>query len=104
MVLASVLIYWLILPPLMGGSLTKTQVIVKCMLIIVFSLAETVVLVLGLSGGRGKADTEKMQIRLEKQGRRKGWRQKIGFTITRISGIILIASVLYWHFYQFWGC
>ena len=29
MVLASVLIYWLILPPLMGGSLTKTQVIVR---------------------------------------------------------------------------
>ena len=103
-VLASVLIYWLILPPLMGGSLTKVQVIVKCVLIIIFSLAETVALVLGLSGGRGKADTEKMQIQPEKQGRIKRRRQKIGFAITRISGIILIASVLYWHFYQFWGC
>lgn len=104
MALASVLIYWLILPPLMGGSLTKAQVTVKCVLIIIFSLAETVALVLGLSGGRGKADTEKMQIQPEKQSRRKSRRQKIGFIITRISGIILIASVLYWHFYQFWGC
>lgn len=103
-VLASVLIYWLILPPLMGGSLTKTQVIVKCVLIIIFSLAEIVALVLGLSGGRDKGNTEKMQIQPEKQSRRKTRRQKIGFVITRISGIILTASVLYWHFYQFWGC
>lgn len=103
-VLASVLIYWLILPPLLGGSFTKAQVIVKCALIIIFSLAETVVLVLGLSGGRDRADTEKMQIQPEKQSGKKTRRQKIGFIITRISGIILIASVLYWHFYQFWGC
>lgn len=105
-VLASVLIYWLILPPLMGGSLTKGQVIVKCVMIIVFSLAETVVLVLGLSGGRDKADTEKIQIQIQpkKQGRKKTRRQKTGFVITRTSGVILIASVLYWHFYQFWGC
>lgn len=87
MVLASVLIYWLILPPLMGGSITKAQVIVKCALIIIFSLAEIAALALGLSGGSGK-----------------GRRQKAGFIVTRISGIILIASVLYWHFYQFWGC
>lgn len=103
-VLASVLVYWLILPPLMGGSLTKGQVIVKCVMIIVFSLAETVVLVLGLSGGRDKANTEKIQIQPEKQSRKKTRRQKIGFVITRTSGIVLIASVLYWHFYQFWGC
>lgn len=103
-VLASVLVYWLILPPLMGGSLTKTQVIVKCVLIIIFSLAEIVALVLGLSGGRDKGNTEKMQIQPEKQSRRKSQRQKIGLVITRISGVILIASVLYWHFYQFWGC
>lgn len=87
MVLTSILIYWLILPPLMGGSLIKAQVAVKCVLIMIFSLAETAALVLGLSGSRGK-----------------GLRQKIGFIITRISGFILIASVLYWHFYQFWGC
>lgn len=103
-VLASVLIYWLILPPLMGGSLTKVQVVAKCVLIIVFSLAETVVLVLGLSGGRDKANTEKIQIQPEKHSRKKTRRQKIGFVITRTSGIVLIASVLYWHFYQFWGC
>lgn len=102
--LASVLIYWLILPPLMGGSLTKGQVVVKCVMIIVFSLAETVVLVLGLSDGRDKANTEKIQIQPEKQSRKKTRRQKIGFVITRTSGIVLIASVLYWHFYQFWGC
>ena len=104
MVLASVLIYWLILPPLMGGSLTKAQVTVKCVLIIIFSLAETVALVLGLSDGRDKANAEKIQIQPEKQSRRKGRRQKIGFAITKISGIILIASILYGHFYQFWGC
>lgn len=87
-----------------GGSLTKVQVVAKCVLIIVFSLAETVVLVLGLSGGRDKANTEKIQIQPEKQSRKKTRRQKIGFVITRTSGIVLIASVLYWHFYQFWGC
>lgn len=103
-VFASVLIYWLILPPLMGGSLTKAQVTVKCVLIIIFSLAETVALVLGLSSGRYKADTNNKQIQSEKQSRRKTRRQKIGFVITRISGVILIVSVLYWHFYQFWGC
>ena len=80
-----------------GGSLTKVQVVAKCVLIIVFSLAETVVLVL-------KANTEKIQIQPEKQSRKKTRRQKIGFVITRTSGIVLIASVLYWHFYQFWGC
>lgn len=89
-VLASVLIYWLILPPLMGGSVAKGQVVVKCVLIMIFSFMETVVLVLGLSGGRNKGY--------------KGLRQKIGLAVTRISGIIMIASVLYWHFYQFWGC
>lgn len=103
-VLASVLIYWLILPPLMGSSFIKTQVIIKCVLIIIFSLAETAALVFGLFGGKDKANTEKMQIQSEKQIRRKKQRQKIGFIITRTSGIILIASVLYWHFYQFWGC
>lgn len=103
-VLASVLIYWLILPPLMGSSFIKTQVIIKCVLIIFFSLAETAALVFGLFGGKDKANTEKMQIQPEKQIRRKKQRQKIGFIITRISGIVLIANVLYWHFYQFWGC
>lgn len=103
-VLASVLIYWLILPPLMGGSLAKAQVIVKCVLIIVFSLAEIVTLVLGLFGGMDKEHTEKMQIFSNKHNRGKGLRQKAGLIITRISGIILIANVLYWHFYQFWGC
>ncbi len=103
-VLASVLVYWLILPPLMGGSLTKGQVIVKCVMILVFSLAEIVTLVFGLFGGMDKEHTEKMQIFSNKHNRGKGLRQKAGFIITRISGIILIANVLYWHFYQFWGC
>lgn len=68
---------------------------------IIFSLAETVVLALGLCGGRDKGNTEKEQMQPE----RYGWgemRQKTGFIITGISGIILIVSVLYWHFYQFW--
>lgn len=103
-VLASILIYWLILPPLMGGSLVKGQVIVKCVLIIVFSLAEIVTLVLGLFGSKDKEHTEKVQIQPEKHNRGEGLQQKAGFSITRISGIILIANVLYWHFYQFWGC
>ena len=103
-VLASVLVYWLILPPLMGGSLTKGQVIVKCVMIIIFSLAEIVTLVFGLFGGMDKEHTEKMQIFSNKHNRGKGLRQKAGLIITRISGIILIANVLYWHFYQFWGC
>lgn len=104
MVLASILIYWLILPPLTGGSLVKAQVAVKCVLIVILSLAETAALVLGLSGSRDKKDAEEMQMQPEKHSRKEGLRQKIGFTVTRISGIILIASVLYWHFYQFWGC
>lgn len=103
-VLASVLIYWLILPPLMGGSLAKGQVIAKCVLIIIFSLAEIVTLVLSVFSGRDKEHTEKMQILSNKHNRGKGLRQKAGLIITRISGIILIANVLYWHFYQFWGC
>lgn len=103
-VLVSILVYWLILPPLMGGSLTKGQVIVKCVLIIVFSLAEIVTLVFGLFGDRDKEHTEKAQIHSEKHNRGNGLRQKAGFIITRISGIILIANVLFWHFYQFWGC
>lgn len=104
MVLAFALIYWLILPPLMGGSLTKGQVIAKCVLIIIFSLAEIVTLVLSVFSGRDKEHTEKMQILSNKHNRGKGLRQKAGLIITRISGIILIANVLYWHFYQFWGC
>lgn len=103
-VLASVLVYWLILPPLMGGSLTKEQVMIKCVLIIVFSLAEIMALVFGLFSGMDKEHTEKMQIFSNKHNRGKGLRQKAGLIITRTSGIILIASVLYWHFYQFWGC
>lgn len=103
-VLASVLVYWLILPPLMGGSLTKEQVMIKCVLIIVFSLAEIMALVFGLFSGMDKEHTEKMQIFSNKHNRGKGLRQKAGLIITRISGIILIANVLYWHFYQFWGC
>lgn len=104
MVLAFALIYWLILPPLMGGSLTKGQVIAKCVLIIIFSLAEIVTLVFSVFSGRDKEHTEKMQILSNKHNRGKGLRQKAGLIITRISGIILIANVLYWHFYQFWGC
>ncbi|MDE7286613.1 MAG: beta-lactamase family protein [Lachnospiraceae bacterium] len=92
MVLASILIYWLILPPLMGASLAKEQVIVKCMMIIILSLAEAAVLVLGIFGSRDKKLTK------------KGLRQRTGLIVTRISGIVLIASVLYWRFYQFWGC
>lgn len=103
MVFASTVIYWLILPPLMGGSLTKGLVVVKCVLIIIFSLAETAALALGLFGGGDKGSTEQMQIQSGNHGRGK-LRQKVGFMITRISGIILIASVLYWHFYQFWRC
>lgn len=103
-VLASVLIYWLILPPLMGGSLAKGQVIAKCVLIIIFSLAEIATLVLSVFSGRDKEHTEKMQILSNKHNRGKGLRQKAGLIITRISGIILIVNVLYWHFYQFWGC
>lgn len=103
-VLASVLIYWLILPPLMGGSLTKGQVTIKCVLIIVFSLAEIMALVFGLFGGRDKEHIEKAQIHSEKHSRGNELWQKAGFLITRISGIILVANVLYWHFYQFWGC
>lgn len=103
-VLASALIYWLILPSLMGGSLAKGQVIVKCVMIIIFSLAEIATLVFGLFGGMDKEHIEKMQIHSEKHNHRGKLRQKTGFIITRISGIILVANVLYWHFYQFWGC
>lgn len=103
-VLVSILVYCLILPPLMGGSLTKGQVMAKCVLIIVFSLAEIVTLMIGLAGGKDKEHIEKVQIHSERHNRGNGLRQKAGFIITRISGIILIANVLYWHFYQFWGC
>lgn len=104
MVLASALIYWLILPPLMGGGLAKGQVIVKCVMISIFSLAEIATLVFGLFGGMDKEHIEKAQIRSEKHNHREELRQKAGFIITRISGVILVANVLYWHFYQFWGC
>ena len=92
MVLASILIYWLILPPLMGGSLVKTQVVVKCVLIILCTLMEIVMLLIGWFGVK---NTENAKNNL---------RQKIGFIVTKASGILLIVSVLYWHFYQFWGC
>lgn len=91
-VFASILIYWLILPPLMGGSLTKTQVVIKCVLIILCTLMEIVMLLIGWFGVK---NTENIKNNL---------RQKIGFTVTKASGILLIANVLYWHFYQFWGC
>lgn len=104
MVLASALIYWLILPPLMGGSLTKAQVVAKCVLIIILSLAEIAVLVFSLFSGRDKEHTEEVQLQPEEHNCRNGLRQKAGFIITRISGIVLVVNVLYWHFYQFWGC
>lgn len=91
-VLASILIYWLILPPLMGGSLVKAQVVVKCVLIILCTLMEIVMLLIGWFGVK---NTENAKNNL---------RQKIGFIVTKASGILLIVSVLYWHFYQFWGC
>lgn len=91
-VLASILIYWLILPPLMGSSLVKAKVIVKCVLIILCTLMEIVMLLIGWFGVKNTENTK------------NNLRQKIGFIVTKVSGIILIASVLYWHFYQFWGC
>ena len=91
-VLASILIYWLILPPLMGGSLTKTQVVIKCVLIILCTFMEIVMLLFGWFGVK---NTENIKNNL---------RQKIGLTVTKVSGILLIANVLYWRFYQFWGC
>ena len=103
-VLVCIFVYWLILPPLMGGSLTKGQVVLKCAVIIGFTLAEIVVLVLGLLGGRSKKASEKMRIQPQKNSCKEGLRQKAGFIITKISGIILIINVLYWHFYQFWSC
>ncbi|WPB44444.1 hypothetical protein NOBGBDLN_02403 [[Clostridium] scindens] len=92
MVLASIIIYWLILPPLMGGSLTKTQVAIKCVLIILCTLMEMVMLLIGWFGVKNTGNIK------------NNLRQKIGFTVTKASGILLIANVLYWHFYQFWGC
>ena len=91
-VLASIMIYWLMLPPLMGGSFTKTQVVLKCVLIILCTLMEIVMLLIGWFGVK---NTENIK---------NNMRQKIGFTVTKASGILLIANVLYWHFYQFWGC
>ena len=91
-VLASILIYWLILPPLMDGSLVKAQVIVKCVLIILCTLMEIAMLLIGWFSVKNTESTK------------NNLRQKIGFIVTKASGILLIASVLYWHFYQFWGC
>jgi len=92
MVLASILIYWLISPPLMGGSLVKAQVVVKCVLIILCTLMEIVMLLIGWFGVKNTESTK------------NNLRQKMGFVVTKASGILLIASVLYWNFYQFWGC
>lgn len=92
MVLASILIYWLILPPLMGGNLVKTQVVVKCVLIILCTLMEMVMLLIGWFGVKNTGNIK------------NNLRRKIGFTVTKVNGILLIANVLYWHFYQFWGC
>ena len=92
MVLASILIYWLIVPPLMGGNLVKTLVVVKCVLIILCTLMEMVMLLVGWFGVKNTGNTK------------NNLRQKIGFTATKASGILLVISVLYWHFYQFWGC
>lgn len=91
-VLASILIYWLILPPLMGGSFTKTQVAIKCTLIILCTFMEIVMLLIEWFGVKNMGNIK------------NNLRQKIGFTVTKVSGILLIANVLYWHFYQFWGC
>ncbi len=52
-VLASIMIYWLMLPPLMGGSFTKTQVVLKCVLIILCTLMEIVMLLIGWFGVKG---------------------------------------------------
>lgn len=91
-VIASVLVYWLIIPPLTGGNLVKAQVIVKCVLIILCTLMEMVMLLIGWFGVKNTGNTE------------NNLRQKIGFAVTKASGILLLISVLYWHFYQFWGC
>ncbi len=91
-VIASVLVYWLIVPPLTGGNLIKAQVIVKCVLIILCTLMEIVMLLIGWFGVKDTGNTE------------NNLRQKIGFAVTKASGILLVVSVLYWHFYQFWGC
>lgn len=102
-VLGFVLIYWLILPSLMGVGLSKAEVVVKCVSIIVFSLAEAAVLVLGLFGGGDKRHNERIQIRRGRNDRGEGLRFKVGLIVTRISGVVMIASVLYWQFYRFWG-
>lgn len=101
MVFMSIMIYWLIVPPtLLSSSLVKEQVVWKCILIIIFTVAETVILLLGWFDTKDKDSVIPSMC----QSRGKWIRNRIGFAITRISGVILIASVLYWHFYQFWGC
>lgn len=95
------LIFSLVIIP---DSFTKSQVMWKCILIIICTLAETVILVLGGICIRKEKMKAKVWLQEKQLNNGKRLQQKISFAITGICGVIMNLSVLYWQFYRFFGC
>lgn len=96
-IIAAAVIFWLVF---ISDSFIKEQVIWKCVFIIFSTLAVGVTLLMGwLSGKRAGTGTKTHNL-----GKRQTVLQRLCFVMTDICGIIMIINVLYWHFYQFWGC
>lgn len=92
MVISTGLIWWLVI---ISEHFIKEQVIWKCVLIIICTLAEIITLAAGWISGRKTEAAAGIQHPV---------RLRMGFAMTSICGILMIVNVLYWHFYQFWGC
>lgn len=100
-VISAGMIFWLVI---FSDHFIKSQVIWKCVIIILCTAAECATLILGWFCGIKAGAGMEVYTSVESRGRRKPARQKLGFAVTDISGILMISNVLYWHFYQFWGC
>lgn len=83
------MIYYLILMPLDGGSVLKTQVIWKCVVIGILSLIPVVNLCIIVKNSKRFEGTK---------------RQKVRYIVTAIFGLIITFHIWYWQLFNFWSC
>lgn len=84
-----VLIYYLILIPLEGGSVTLTTTVWKCLGLGILSLLPVVNLGIMIKKGRNIEEVAKI--------RRNG-------VIIEVMGLLMSINIWYWQFYNFWSC
>lgn len=87
--LGGVLFYFIILLPLNGGSVIKSDYAWKCILLGIVSLIPTGNLFMMIVSAKNQKGTK---------------RQKMKYIVTAVMGMILSMNIWYWQMYNFWVC